>query len=220
MVSISQTLAAANITTPAETLQLLSASEDITVKSTLATNPATPTDILRKLAECDNTFILTQLATNPTAPPDMLNKLAEHTNFLIIENVIKNPNVTTQTLQYLTTVSDRKTRLALAVLPTLPENLVYTLAFDPDVEVAASTLTCLKHVRMRLRPVLVIEKIFNILNTRNIVNETIMSVVLTNKVNFSQSQLIEIIELYDTNIKQLVKTNYTLTHPLLQQLLN
>lgn len=61
--------------------------------------------------------------------------------------------------------------------------------------------------------------IYTILTANNKLNEPLLTQLLNGGTPLTQTELIELCELYDNNIKKLINDKYTITHPLLKRVL-
>ena len=60
---------------------------------------------------------------------------------------------------------------------------------------------------------------YECLQKQNLLNEKLTGSFIHYKTAFSQSDLMDICELYGISIQEAIKTNYAITHPLLKQIL-
>jgi len=83
---------AKKLTTPIETLNILSKDEDVNVVMGVASNPSTPLLTLRILSKDSAGLIRKLVAQNPNTPIQILRVLAKDKHWYVREAVAKNPN--------------------------------------------------------------------------------------------------------------------------------
>lgn len=229
---------AGNRSTPVKTLEELFTCRDAFIFKALAANPNTPVFILDQLASAGRDTCVA-LVLNPSATADILTKvvyssrlyfsdlerLARNENIsdvlqtVLIQNrstdflLAFNPDVNADTLTHLASSKNSIVRLNVARHQRTPSSVLYDFAAPAESSLAVSTVT-FERTREQLT------KLFNILDARNLVDENVLRIVLEAGVEFSQTELIEMCELYGTSIGECVKSNCVLMHPLLQRMLN
>lgn len=229
---------AGNRSTPVETLEESFACRDVFISQALAANLNTPVFILDQLTSAGRDTCIA-LVLNSSATADILTKVVYSSRLYFsdlerlarnekISDVLQtvliqdrstdfllavNPGVNADTLTHLASSKNSIVQLNVARHQRTPSSVLYDLAAPAESLEAVSTVT-FERTREQLT------KLFNILNTRNLVNESVLKIVLEAGVEFSQTELIEMCELYGTSIGECVKSNYVLTHPLLQRMLN
>ena len=102
--------------------------------------------------------------------------------------------------------------------------LLWCVLKDPDKSVVDKAVTRLQNQNLSLTdPSWVdsqtLKTIYDILQANNALNSTMLIQLLKAKMPLTQMELIELCELYDSNVRDVIKTGYELTHPLLKQIL-
>ncbi len=209
-------------TTVPKILLVLSADADV-VRECVADNPNTPADILTVLSS-DVDAVRECVADNPNTPADILIVLSADVDDRIRKIVASNPNTPVSALTVLATDVADATRWRTARNFVAPNELLWCLLADVYENVTCSATTRLQSQGLSLtdpswvNPVM-LRTIYDVLQTNNCLNTSVLIQLLKVKVVLSQSELIDLCELYSSDIHGVVETNYEITHPLLEKIL-
>ena len=135
------------------------------------------------------------LALNPNTPVELLITLAGHPSAYVRRNITINSHT--------------------------PKELLWCLLTDTDSGVYTNATGRLNLTNENLKWIddEMIKTIYNNLTANNQLNSNILGQILKTKMMLTQTELIELCELYDKNVHQDIKDNYNITHPLLKQIL-
>ena len=121
---------------PPGLLTVLADDDENAVRAGVAANPACPTQLLRTLALERTTVVRRAVALNPQVPLDLLYDLAAHTRLNLRAGIPRIENATFDQIRGLARSRVAQVRALAASRTDLPEDLVKTLADDPDAGVA------------------------------------------------------------------------------------
>lgn len=233
---------ATNETTPPDTLETLATHYDERIRIQVAYNPninETTTDILLE----DNPKIVKALANNTATNAETLSKIFNKhpNNESIVESVAEHPNTPTELLTKILTLNpSEKTQTNLARNTNTSTDVLTQLSTHPNEHIrhcVAQNPNTNQNTRRALTqdtPVVATstiwqgtkltpdehKELYTLLEKRNLITTSLTVHALTHKTPFSQNKLIELYELGDTHTKTLIQKNYTITHPLLTQLIS
>ena len=205
-------------------LTVLARDSDGYIRNGVAVNQNTPADTLTVLASDPFTDIRNCVAANPNTPADTLTVLASDPHDRIRDTVAANPNTLADTLTVLASDVNDDTRWRTARNFAAPDELLWCLLTDTDKDIADNVTARLQTKNLSLTDPtwvdpITLKTIYDVLQTNNVLNTPMLIQLLKAKVALSKTELIELCELYGSDVRELIKTNYELTHPLLKQML-
>lgn len=123
---------------PAQVLEYLARSSDMTTRRAVAANPTIPLALMEKLARDNQWTVLKAVATNASTPPHLLKHLASHSrdtvrHALFQRDFVPLPDEVLETFVHSPHVEDR--RLLTRYGHPLPQHVLQQLERDPDTQV-------------------------------------------------------------------------------------
>ena len=126
---------AANPSTPAATLVVLSASRDVDVRRSAAVNPATPLGAQKALAKDPSREVRFELAASPSPRLVVLELLATDSDAAIRRDVAWRSDIPARLLKSLASDKDSSVRVAVAGNGVTPDRTIGALIYDDDPDV-------------------------------------------------------------------------------------
>lgn len=215
---------ASNPNTSIETLTVLATDVDPYVLRWVANNTATPAAILNSLAAAPDYVIRGFVASNINTPVSTLAVLATDSDEDVRCYVAQNTSTSAETLAVLAADPSVDMRWRVAGSLGASNELLWCLLSDPVKELVDATATRLQQRNLSsTEPTWAnpqtLKTIYDTLQTTNLLNSNMLIQLLKAKVSLSQTELIDLCELYDKNIRNVIKTSYPLKHPLLKEIL-
>lgn len=216
---------AENPNAPTDILTVLATDTDSYVRWNAAANFNTPKNTLTALATDADKAVREHAANNPNTATDTLTVLASDTDKYVRRRVAGNRNTPTKTLTVLAADTDAGVRWDMTYNSAASNELLWCMLTDTYKETVNIATKRLQSQNLSLTdPTWIdpetLKTIYDILQTNNCLNTSILIQLLKAKIALTQSELIDLCELYDDNIHELIKTNYEITHPLLKQILS
>lgn len=161
-------------------------------------------------------------------------RFAKDRNPEIRDLIAQRSNVSKEALAVLAVDEDMGVRACVAENFSVSAEILHTLIDDPEDDIrkavannpntSAKTLTDLTPEQQQVAvgeadDLHNLKELFLFLNEQNRLNEHNINAFLTCKVPFTQTELMEMCELYGKETKQLIIGNYVLSHPLLKHML-
>lgn len=194
------------------------------VRAETAANAKTPVDVLTVLASDSDKHVRWRVAQNPNTPVDVLTVLATNLDEYVRWRVAYNENTPSETLIVLASDVKDEVRWHVAGNSAASSDLLWCLLTDNDKPTVNRAATRLRDQNLSLTDSTwanseTLKTIYGVLQRNNVLNASMLTQLLKAKIVLTQLELIELCELYDGNIRELIKNNYTVTHPLLEQIL-